>query len=110
MKQSVLWGAILILIIIAGALWFVVGPGKGAVSGTNGETFGTYAYTCNNGAQFTLTPSADLSTVIAEAGSQGPFTGKVTLVQTGSSQYAGGNLKFTGAGEEVTFTSGSETM
>src|SRR3990167_643714 len=59
-----------------------------------------------------MTPSDDMSSVQVTAGSQGMFTGTVTLAKVASTagqRYEGGNIIFVGAGEEVQLTVGTES-
>ena len=72
---------------------------------------GTYAYACDNGSEFTMTPASDMSSIEISAGSQGMFTGTATLAAVGPSgqRFEGNGIVFVGAGEGVQLTVGSET-
>ncbi|HEY4488084.1 MAG TPA: hypothetical protein VJB97_01030, partial [Candidatus Paceibacterota bacterium] len=72
-------GAVVVIIIIAGGYYFYVNGIPGTSSASTEANLGTYAYACENGSQFTMSPSADMSTLMLEAGSQGMFSGSVTL-------------------------------
>ena len=103
--------AILVLILIGG-YWLMQGAGSTPAA----EDLGAYPYACENGAEFTMTPSSDMSSITLTAGSQGMFTGNVILNQatsTAGARYegstAGNTVVFIGAGEGVQLTVGSET-
>jgi hypothetical protein len=77
---------------------------------------GTYAYSCANGSTFSMTPAEDMQSVKLFAGSQGMFTGEITLSAVPSATnarfegtYMGNAVIFTGAGEEVAFAIGTQT-
>lgn len=110
MKSTWLWGVILLIILIGGYWYF---QSRGSDESATMDTLGTYAYTCENGSQFTMSPSADVSSVKLSAGSQGILTGDVTLSQVAGTRYEGSAngsaITFVGAGEEVRLTVGSET-
>ena len=109
MNTNTVWAIVALIIIIGGGLWFINNSSTAAPSGAD---LGAYPYTCGNGSEFTMTPASDVSSVQISAGSQGMFTGTVTLAKVASSagqRYEGGNIIFVGAGEEVQLTVGSET-
>jgi len=101
-----------IVIIIAGALWYTTGDGVNTDSATqmtaDTSSFGTYPYTCDNGASFTMSPSSDVSTIKLDMVAGAPF-GTVTLAKanaTSGVRYEGGEaLVFEAKGETVTITS-----
>lgn len=107
--KALMWIVVLIIILVGG--YFVMQQG----SAPTAEDFGTYAYACANGAEFAMKPSADLSSIELSAGSQGMFTGNVTLPQAASGaggyegSHMGNTIVFVGAGEGVQLTVGSET-
>ncbi|MBI2612569.1 MliC family protein, partial [Candidatus Kaiserbacteria bacterium] len=108
--KGLVWVVVLIVILIGG--YFVMQQSNAPVA----EDLGTYAYTCDNGSQFTMSPSADVTSIKLSAGSQGMFTGDVTLQQkesTAGARYEGSAgdsvIVFVGAGEEVQLTVGSES-
>jgi len=101
-----------IVIIIAGALWYTTGDGVDTGSATqmtaDTSDFGTYPYTCDNGASFTMSPSLDVSTIKLDMVAGAPF-GTVTLAKASAEsgvRYEGGEgLVFEAKGETVTITS-----
>lgn len=78
---------------------------------------GTYAYTCDSGMEFTMSPSADVSVVVLSPGTGASF-GETTLAHTDSTagaRYEGGDpadggIVFVGAGEGVRLTIGGATF
>ena len=112
MNKTLVW-VVVLLIILGGGYWFIQQSGmQGAMTEND---MGTYAYTCENGAQFTMSPASDVKTIKLSAGSQGMFTGDVTLEQKESAAGArfegnvgGSAVVFVGAGEEVQFSVGKE--
>src|SRR3989338_7972773 len=99
--KNLLTIAVLVLILIGGDLLM-----QGAESVPVAQDLGTYPYACDNGAEFTMTHSSDMSSITLTAGSQGMFTGSVTLNQatsTAGARYEGslpgqGGIVFVGAG------------
>ena len=105
-------GAVVVIIIVAGGYYFYVNGIPGTSSASTEANLGTYAYACENGSQFTMSPSADMSSLSLVAGSQGMFRGTVSLSKVASEagqRYEGGGVVFIGAGEGVRLTVGSET-
>ena len=107
MQKTVL-GVIAALVVVSGGWYFYMQ--KGEFAPASEDNWGSYAYSCDNGSQFTMAPSDDMSSIKLSAGSQGMFSGDVTLSKVGEgARYEGGNITFAGAGEEVQLTVGSET-
>lgn len=110
MNKVLLWAVVIIIILIGGWYWYTNSQKDSAMTA---ENMGTYAYMCGNGSQFTMTPSADVSQLTLEAGSQGMFTGTVTLHKMGDANHfettSGTLIVLTGAGEEVDLTVDEET-
>src|SRR3989344_4080302 len=108
--KTLIW-IVALLIILSGA-YLVLQQGA-LKSVTVEEGMGTYAYACDNGSTFTMTPFADVSAITLEAGSQGMFTGTVMLAKMGDAAHyettSGELVVFSGAGEGVQLTVGSET-
>src|SRR3989344_2822598 len=107
--KNLTWVLVLILI---GGYWLMQGAGSAPAA----EDLGAYPYACENGAEFTMSPSSDMRSITLTAGSQGMFTGSVTLNQstsTAGARYEGSTASnavvFIGAGEGVQLTVGSET-
>jgi len=95
----------------------VVMVAMGAIIGTYQSAaasgLGAYAYDCDNGSAFTLSPAEDLKTVQVAADAQGMFTGTATLRETEGTSYAGTasdgqSVALTGDGETVHLKVGSE--
>lgn len=111
MNKLIVW-AVIIIILIGGGYWYMQ-KSSTSDSAMKSSDMGTYAYTCDNGSGFTMTPSADVSEVTLEAGSQGMFTGVRTLYKMGDAAHfettSGDLIVFSGAGEEVDLTVGEET-
>lgn len=118
MNNTLVAAIVLLVIIIGGGYWYVMQSGSANMEADQvAQDLGEYAYACDNGSQFTMTPSADMSAIQIEAGSQGAFTGRVTLMQaasTAGARYEGramdSNVVFVGAGEEVQLTVGNDLM
>jgi len=105
MQKTIL--GVVAAVVVAGGGWYFYMNGQGELQ----QDLGSYAYSCDNGSQFTMAPSADMSSVKLSAGSQGMFSGDVTLSNIAGAEgarYEGGNITFVGAGEEVQLTVGSE--
>lgn len=102
--------AALVVLALIGGYWYTTYY-KADTAGD--APMGTYAYICANGSQFSMEPSEDVSTVTLSAGSQGMFTGTATLHKMGDAAHfettEGELIVFSGAGEEVQLTVGSET-
>ncbi len=103
MQKMLMWVVVLALIIIGG--WWLMQDDRSA-------DLGSYAYVCDNGAEFTMSPSSDMSSIELSAGSQGMFTGTVTLTKMGDGAHyettTGTLITFGGTGEEVQLTVGGE--
>lgn len=73
---------------------------------------GSYAYMCEGGVEFTMSPSSDVTTIKMTPGVNATF-GETTLAATQSTagaRFEGGGMVFIGAGEEVQLTTGGRTM
>ena len=114
MHKSMVWVVVIIIIIIGGYFWYTSSQ-KSAATATVAGGMGSYEYQCANGSTFTMTPSEDVSSVTLTAGSQGMFTGSVILAKMGDGMHfenttsAGPLIVFSGAGEEVQLSVGSES-
>lgn len=118
MKTRDIVGIVGVIVLIGGvAYWVAGGEPHSQTTGAPVEqqqatdTMGSYSYSCDNGTQFTLTPSADASSVIIAAQGPAPFS-TVTLGQVGQGQYASqdGEVSLGAQGEEVDVTVGAATM
>jgi hypothetical protein len=101
-----------LLVILGGATYLY---SRAVPQPTSGEVASdSYAYTCDNGSAFTMTPAADVSQVTLSAGSQGMFSGSVVLKQSEikSTFFTGTVLNapvtLEGDGEKVVVTVGTE--
>ncbi len=114
MNAKILVSAIVVLVVAVGA-WFLLKNYQAPVSDAPSDAsqdMGSYAYSCDNGSEFTMAPANDVSSVTISAGSQGMFTGTVTLTGDNTGTHFEGTLgtqkiTFDGAGEEVRLMVGS---
>ncbi|MBI5456944.1 hypothetical protein HY969_04385 [Candidatus Kaiserbacteria bacterium] len=121
--KNLIAGVILLVIIVGGGYWYI--QNQTAPADTNMQAdesamqqdTDSYPYTCDNGSEFTMAPSDNLSTIQISAGSQGAFTGTATLASVASNagarfegSHMGQNITFVGAGEEVQLTVGNALM
>lgn len=84
--------------------------GDGMMSGS--ESMGTYAYVCEGGVEFMMEPSSDMSSIELTPGANATFA-KTQLARVESfagARFEGGNMMFTGAGEEVQLAVGGGTL
>lgn len=114
MNSKILIGIVVVIILAAGGGYWYTTLDKTAATDTK-TSMGDYAYTCDNGSQFSMTPSENMAEVTLSAGSQGMFTGTVTLHKMGDGNHyettdpASTLIVFSGAGEEVMLQVGSES-
>ena len=109
MSTNTVWAIVGLIIIIGGGLWFINNSKAVAPSG---ENLGAYAYTCDNGSEFTMTPASDVSSIRLTPGTNATFS-EATLAQVDSSagaRYEGTGIVFIGAGEEVRLKTGNSTL
>lgn len=104
--RNTLVGIVAVVVLVGGG-WYVY-QNKG------GAAVGEYAYVCDNGSSFSMTPSPDMSFITAFAGAQGMFTGKVVLNKMGDANHyesgpTGTLVTLSGAGEEMQLTVGSQS-
>ena len=112
--KTLVWVVILVLLIVGG-YWFIQQGGLKTV--TVEEGMGTYPYVCDNGMEFTMSPSADVTIITLTPGTGASF-GETTLAHTDSTagaRFEGGNpadgsIVFFGAGEGVRLTVGGSTF
>ena len=110
--QKTILGVVAALVVVGGGWYFYMQ--KGEPLPALGADAGSYRYSCDNGSQFTMAPSDDVSSIKLSAGSQGMFAGEATLSKVGEGARYEGNVSgspvvFVGAGEEVRLTVGSVT-
>src|SRR3989344_119234 len=111
MKTGTIVG-VAVAVVVAGGGYLDAPGGAVGWGSVAQDTFGSYAYACDNGAQFTMTPAADMSSLSLKPGKGASF-GAVTLVSAASSageRYEGGGVVFVGVGEEVMLTVGGATL
>jgi len=101
--------AVVVAVIVAGAGWYWYMGGGNKDTAT--DTFGTYAYSCDNGVVFDMTLYSNISSVSLKAQGNAPFT-EVVLNQKSASTYAteDGEVSLVGSGEEITLTVGAANM
>ena len=94
---------------VAGGAWYwYMGSEQSTMAS---DTFGTYAYSCDNGVKFDMTLSSTVSSVTLKAQGSAPFT-EVVLDQKSHSTYATeeGEVSLVGDGEKIQLTVGAATM
>lgn len=108
MKKSIL-GAILIVFIGLG-MWYYFG-GKTSMNEGSSD-MGSYAYLCNNGVEFSMEPSADVSSVRVIPGANATFSAATlaTVESSSGARFEGSGMTFVGVGEEVQFTANGMLM
>jgi hypothetical protein len=71
---------------------------------------GEYAYQCEDGSQFSMTPSENVAEVTLFPGSGAKFTSSITVHKMGDgNHFEADNIVFWGAGEEVGLEVGSDS-
>lgn len=111
MNTNTVWVIAGLVIIIGGGLWFFNNSKVAAPSAVD-LGLGTYAYTCDNGSEFTMAPVPDVSSIRLTPGTKATFS-EATLVKVDSSagaRYEGAGIVFIGAGEGVQLTTGGSTL
>lgn len=73
---------------------------------------GSYAYRCEGGVEFTMTPSSDVSSITLTPGIGATFEETILMAtdSTAGARFEGGGMVFIGAGEEVQLTQDGRTM
>ncbi len=115
--KNLLWLAVAAALLIGA---YVLIQNQGGMSREQstieGGGLGTYTYSCANGSTFAMTPADDVRSIKLSAGSQGMFTGEITLAAVPSATtarfegtYMGNAVIFIGAGEEVALAVGTQT-
>ena len=111
MNNALVWIGVLLLVIIGG-YWLMQQGVLAPVA--EEETMGTYAYQCDGGVEFTMTPASDVSSVRLTPGTNAAFSELVLLKSTSTStagaRFEGTNAVFIGAGESVQLTLGGSQM
>lgn len=101
-------------ILIIGGLWLLNSKVPAAVDvDTVEDTFGSYAYACDNSAEFIMTPAADMSVIHIESASTTSGLPGADLTRVESEigvTYQAGAVVFVGKGETITISTGSTTI
>ena len=74
------------------------------------ETFGSYAYECDEHVKLSITPAADMSFMKIAPVEGGAYPPAVTLMRVGARRYEGGGVVFTARGETVTLGEGDSAI
>ena len=99
-------GLVVLLVILIGGFMLVQKAGLG-----NSTAMGSYAYVCEDGSEFSMTPSQDVSSVRIFPGAGATFqAATLTKVGTTTARYEGSGVVFVGAGEGVQLTMNGTTM
>ena len=80
---------------------------------SNTQDLGTYNYECDEHVGFSMTPSADVSSIKIAATGGGAYPPAVTLTKQSSTSgvlYTGGGVTFAGKGETVTLGTGDSAI
>ncbi len=102
---------IAVLVFVIGMVWYTRGA-EPSPEGTS-DTFGGYPYECDEHVGFTMTPSADFSTMTIEASQGAAYPAKTTLsavAATSGARFEGGGYLVEGKGESVTLTSNGSSL
>jgi hypothetical protein len=125
MNKKLTYVGVVVLVVIIGAFLYMqkAAAPKTEVKDANATTnaaedtqakqdSGTYAYACDNGSEFSMTPAADMASLVLVPGTKATFS-KSTLMKKDSSagtRYEGNGLVFVGAGESVQLTTAQTTL
>lgn len=105
--------ALLVLLVVVGAVWYTRDSKGSKKQEASSATFGTYSYECDEHVAFTMTPAADMSTIAVAPSGTGSYPPRVTLVNqnaTSGVKYVGGGVVFTARGETVTLGEGDSAI
>jgi hypothetical protein len=108
--SKIIFGIILAVAVVGGAAYWYMGS-TAPMAQIAIDEFGSYPYMCDNGVEFTMAPSSDMSTIALRPGANAQFA-EATLAQqySAGARYEGAGMIFTGAGEEVTLTTNDGTV
>lgn len=112
MKNIFIWGVVVAAVVIGGYWYVEKSKSIDSAMTQEGSDMGSYAYMCEGGVEFTMSPSSDVSTIKITPGANATF-GEATLAATQSTagaRFEGGGIVFVGAGEEVQLTTDGRTM
>jgi membrane-bound inhibitor of C-type lysozyme len=105
--------ALFVVILVGAAWWFFYGQQLRMGLDVDTETLGTYTYECEEQVIFTMTPSADMGTVVVAATGGGAYPPTTTLAKRSSDSgvmYVGGDIILTARGETVTIGEGESNI
>lgn len=97
---------VVLIVALAGAFWFIQDSFPQDVEGR-------YVYMCENGVEFTMEPSADLSTIRIAPMTGASFPPETLLSKMESSvgsRFEHGSVSFFGIGEDVVLTVDETTL
>lgn len=102
--------AVLVLALIGGGAYMYTQ--NTATTEVASDDMGSYAYVCDNGSEFTMIPTADMTSIKIAPGTNATFVATMlTEVESSAgARYEGGGMIFVGAGEEVQLTTGGTTL
>ena len=115
MNGKVGWVVAIVVAVVAVGYYFypefIKAP---AIEQNTAQTYGTYSYQCDSGIKFTMTPSADISSLMLTATAPAPFS-TVTLHKQGDghvymSDPNDAEFALSGNGETVTISLGAQTL
>lgn len=94
--------------VAAGALWYTKNPSGESAPRYTESNWGAYAYTCDKGVEFIMTPAADVLSITIEPTQGMSFPPKSTLADSPTDtgrRFRNADLEFHGQGESVTLYS-----
>lgn len=107
MNKGLVWAVLLIIVLIGGWYWY----SNQQDAEMEAMEWGTYAYQCDTGATFTMSPSGDISTLLVVPGEGASFAETTLTFVNGDNgqRFEGEGMVFVGAGEGVSLTAGGIT-
>ncbi|MBI4094175.1 hypothetical protein HY417_04375 [Candidatus Kaiserbacteria bacterium] len=109
--MKALASVVVLAVILIGGYWLL--QQGGTLSIDQASDLGSYAYACENGSGFSMSPASDMKSIKLSGGSQGMFTGDAMLIQVAGTRYEGTHMgsmmQFMGAGEGVQLAVGSDS-
>jgi hypothetical protein len=108
MKNAFAWLVVLVLVAAFAALVWKAIPTPAPADGEAGD----YAYRCDSGIEFSMTPASDMSSLRLIPGTKAPFAEAVLIFagDEAGQRFEGNGLVFVGAGESVRLTAGTATI
>jgi hypothetical protein len=118
------WVLVVVIIILIGGFWYyesskMMTPAPAStttpdqVTSTNTATAGTYNYECDEHVTFSMTPSADMTSIQLQPTGSSTYPPAVMVTQqtaTSGVRYVGNGVVMTAHGETVTLGTGSSTI